>query len=153
MLPPEPLHASPGWQPQQHAATAEAAAEAAAALGSGAELNAVATKPAVERLLKQTGAGQEQSGDSLTGSESSLSGSSGNSSSRGWQRRPHLWLFLSHYEPYAAVGVNWVMFGSSGLQQRPPAGPLASYTSCVPQAHWESSHVKVSHRLPLRTCC
>lgn len=53
-------------------------------------------------------------------------------------------LFLSEFERRAAVGVNWVLFGSSGLLRRPAAGPLASFTSCVPQQHWESTHVKVS---------
>lgn len=41
------------------------------------------------------------------------------------------------------MGVNWVMFGSSGLQQRSPAGPLASYNACVPQQDGENTHVKV----------
>eukprot|EP00775_Hariotina_reticulata_P011536 gene11536-11679_t len=52
-------------------------------------------------------------------------------------------LFLSGFEQRAAVGVNWVLFGSSGLLKRPQEGPLASFTSCVPQQHWESTHVKV----------
>ncbi|KAI8466105.1 MAG: hypothetical protein J3K34DRAFT_524780 [Monoraphidium minutum] len=42
-----------------------------------------------------------------------------------------------------ALALNWVLFGSSGHKVRPPGGPLASYTSCVPAAHPESTHVKV----------
>jgi hypothetical protein len=52
-------------------------------------------------------------------------------------------VFLADFESHAAIGVNWVLFGSSGQQTRPPDGPLASYTSCVPRTHWESTHVKV----------
>jgi hypothetical protein len=64
-------------------------------------------------------------------------------SSWGSNRRPNLALFLAGYERHAALGVNWVMFGSSGLQQRPPAGPMASYSACVPQDNQENTHVKV----------
>eukprot|EP00879_Flechtneria_rotunda_P018575 GHRR01019491.1.p1 GENE.GHRR01019491.1~~GHRR01019491.1.p1 ORF type:complete len:342 (+),score=104.91 GHRR01019491.1:616-1641(+) len=55
----------------------------------------------------------------------------------------NLAVFLSQYEQHAALGINWVLFGSSGLQQRPSNGPLGSYTSCVSPNHWESTHVKV----------
>lgn len=76
---------------------------------------------------------------------SSLSNNNSSSSNGAWgsSRRPSLALFLSGYEHHAALGVNWVMFGSSGLQQRPPAGPLASYNACVPQQVGENTHVKV----------
>lgn len=42
-----------------------------------------------------------------------------------------------------ALALNWVLFGSSGHKTRPRAGPLASYTACVPAAHPESAHTKV----------
>lgn len=42
-----------------------------------------------------------------------------------------------------ALALNWVLFGSSGHKARPPGGPLASYTACVPATHHESTHVKV----------
>jgi hypothetical protein len=61
----------------------------------------------------------------------------------GSNRRPNLALFLAGFERHAALGVNWVMFGSSGLQQRPPAGPMAGYNACVPQDNQENTHVKV----------
>lgn len=57
--------------------------------------------------------------------------------------RQHLAVFLSSHEQHAAIGINWVLFGSSQLQDRPRGGPLAAFTSCVPQEHWESTHVKV----------
>ncbi|KAF8066394.1 glycosyltransferase family 92 protein [Scenedesmus sp. PABB004] len=62
---------------------------------------------------------------------------------RGRRSRASLGAFLSRYEYYAALGVNWVLFGSGGLAERPPGGPLASYTACVPRGHWESTHVKM----------
>jgi len=67
----------------------------------------------------------------------------------------NLAVFLSQYESQAALGVNWVLFGSSGHLVRPDAGPLASYTACIPQEHWESTHVKVRDGWPtpaLRAC-
>ena len=60
-------------------------------------------------------------------------------------RVDNLALFLSQYEGQAAIGVNWVLFGSSGHLTRPAEGPLAAFTTCVPRTHWESTHVKVRH--------
>jgi len=42
-----------------------------------------------------------------------------------------------------ALALNWVVFGSSGHKTRPRAGPLASYTACIPPSHHESTHVKI----------
>jgi hypothetical protein len=55
----------------------------------------------------------------------------------------NLAVFLADFESHAAVGMNWVLFGSSGHLVRPTEGPLAAYTTCIPQTHWESTHVKV----------
>jgi hypothetical protein len=62
-------------------------------------------------------------------------------------RRNHLGLFMADYEQdkLGALGVNWVLFGSSGLERRPEQGPLAAYTKCIPRAHDESRHVKVGN--------
>lgn len=64
----------------------------------------------------------------------------------------NLALFLSEYEGQAALGVNWVLFGSSGHLVRPADGPLAAYTACIPRTHWESTHVKVSLRQAVCVC-
>jgi hypothetical protein len=78
------------------------------------------------------------------------------SSSSSSQHQHNLNLFLSDFEAHAALGVNWVLFGSSRHEVRPPEGPLAAYTSCVPSTHWESTHVKVSgwllHPAPIPGC-
>jgi hypothetical protein len=80
----------------------------------------------------------------LTSLDTSASTSTSRSTSQQQQQQQHnLNLFLSDFEAHAAVGVNWVLFGSSGHQTRPAEGPLAAYTSCVPSTHWESTHVKV----------
>ena len=39
--------------------------------------------------------------------------------------------FLSEFEPYAALGVNWRMFGWNGHEKRPLGLVLASYTQCL----------------------
>lgn len=72
---------------------------------------------------------------SAASSTAAISNSNGGSDNLG--------VFLSQYEHQAAIGVNWVLFGSSGHLTRPAAGPLASFTACVPRTHWESTHVKV----------
>jgi hypothetical protein len=84
-------------------------------------------------------AGQEQGGGATP-----AAGSSSSSSSSSASPQPHnLALFLSDFEGQAALGVNWVLFGSSGHLARPAEGPLGAYTACVPRTHWESTHVKV----------
>jgi hypothetical protein len=39
--------------------------------------------------------------------------------------------FLRPYEDYGGLGVNWVPFGSSGVELRPENGVLSSYTRCL----------------------
>lgn len=39
--------------------------------------------------------------------------------------------FLQPYEDYGGLGVNWVPFGSSGVELRPEKGVLSSYTHCL----------------------
>jgi hypothetical protein len=87
---------------------------------------------------------------SQQGSHASVIGSSSSSS---LYTQPHsLAMFLSDFEGQGAVGVNWVLFGSSGHLARPVEGPLGAYTACIPRTHWESTHVKV--RIYRRcTCC
>lgn len=53
-------------------------------------------------------------------------------------------VLLPPYEKYGGLALNWMLFGSSGHVDKPKAGLFASYTSCVPQSHTESTHVKVS---------
>lgn len=57
----------------------------------------------------------------------------------------NLTLLLARLEAQRAGGLalNWVLFGSSGHKTRPRAGPLGSYTACVPRSHHESTHTKV----------
>jgi hypothetical protein len=87
---------------------------------------------------------------SQQGSPASVIGSSSSSSST--YTHPHnLALFLSEFEGQGAVGINWVLFGSSGHLARPAEGPLGAYTACIPRTHWESTHVKVRYRR--RACC
>lgn len=40
-------------------------------------------------------------------------------------------IFLSMYEPYASVGLNWRMFSSSGHDSRPPDPVIGAYTRCL----------------------
>lgn len=42
----------------------------------------------------------------------------------------------------AAVAVNWQVFGSSGLEERPGDDPLAAFVACAPEQHPENAHVK-----------
>lgn len=49
---------------------------------------------------------------------------------------------LRQYEGFGALVVNWQMFGSSGLTERPENGTLASYFKCFPLHHKENLHVK-----------
>ncbi|KAG2495817.1 hypothetical protein HYH03_006057 [Edaphochlamys debaryana] len=55
---------------------------------------------------------------------------------------PSLPSILSEYESFGALGLNWVMFGSSGHVKRPAAGNLMSYTKCLPYNHDVNTHVK-----------
>jgi hypothetical protein len=50
--------------------------------------------------------------------------------------------FLRDYEDHGAVGVNWRMFGSSGLKTKPAVSTLEAYTACVPANHSENTHIK-----------
>lgn len=40
-------------------------------------------------------------------------------------------IFLEPYSDYAAIGMNWAMFGSNGHIRRPEGGILKNYTSCL----------------------
>lgn len=40
-------------------------------------------------------------------------------------------LFLSHFEPYAAVGLNWRMFSSAGHESRPGLPVIGAYDRCL----------------------
>lgn len=40
------------------------------------------------------------------------------------------------------VAVNWVVFGSSGVQKRPQLNTLSSYWMCAPPGHSENLHIK-----------
>ncbi|KAI8476984.1 MAG: glycosyltransferase family 92-domain-containing protein, partial [Monoraphidium minutum] len=51
--------------------------------------------------------------------------------------------FMTDYEQYGGLAVNWVIFGSSGHQVRPAGGVLINYRSCLPSDQLENNHVKV----------
>lgn len=61
---------------------------------------------------------------------------------------PDIPTLLRGYEQYGGLVVNWVMFGSSGLQARPVANTLMSYWKCAPEDHPENCHVKSIVRPP-----
>lgn len=46
--------------------------------------------------------------------------------------------FLGNYEPYAAVGLNWRTFSSSGHEMRPADPVIAAYTRCF----GDDTHIK-----------
>jgi hypothetical protein len=125
---------------------AEGAAAGATQQQPPEQLSATAAAGGTAAEAQQAGAAtaEASSGAALNDTSSSVSNSNSSSSvAWGSRRRPSLALFLAGYERHAALGVNWVMFGSSGLQQRPAAGPMASYTACVLQEDAENTHVKV----------
>lgn len=51
--------------------------------------------------------------------------------------------FLQQYEQYGGLGVNWVIFGSSGHTRRPQGGVLVNYHACLPAQHEQNTHVKI----------
>ncbi|GAB4813551.1 hypothetical protein N2152v2_000597 [Parachlorella kessleri] len=61
---------------------------------------------------------------------------------------PDMPSLLKDYEQYGGLVVNWVMFGSSGLKERPKTNTLSSYWKCAPEQHPENCHVKSIVRPP-----
>eukprot|EP00884_Botryococcus_braunii_P016178 jgi/Botrbrau1/3243/Bobra.174_1s0015.1 len=55
---------------------------------------------------------------------------------------------LRDYEAYGGLGVNWRVFGSSGLINKPEGGTLANFISCIPQEDGESTHIKTIVHIP-----
>jgi hypothetical protein len=51
--------------------------------------------------------------------------------------------FLQQYEQYGGLGVNWVIFGSSGHTKRPQGGVLVNYHACLPAQQEQNTHVKI----------
>lgn len=49
---------------------------------------------------------------------------------------------LREFEDAGALVLNWVVFGSSGLEKKPRTNTLASYWQCAPDGHPENLHVK-----------
>ena len=47
---------------------------------------------------------------------------------------------LRNYEEYGGVGLNWLLYGSSGLDERPRGG-VGNYYKCSRQT-WENTHIK-----------
>lgn len=58
------------------------------------------------------------------------------------KRHLHLQDFLLDYEPYGAVGLNWLAFGTSGHQTRPDTLVTRAYTMRMPDAHPLHFHIK-----------
>ena len=42
---------------------------------------------------------------------------------------------LKNYEQYGGLALNWLRFGTSGFNRRPPGGVLESYTKCSLNNH------------------
>eukprot|EP00953_Heterococcus_sp_UTEX-ZZ885_P039395 20192-Heterococcus_DN1.PRE.3 len=59
-------------------------------------------------------------------------------------------LMLSNYKQYGGVGLNWVMFGSSGYDQRPEGG-VRNYTMCNRSLDFTSLTAQSAHD-PWRQC-
>ena len=54
---------------------------------------------------------------------------------------PDLPTFMKRYESYGGLAVGWILFGSSGLEERPTGGVLQSYTTCYvesPKYHFKT---------------
>ncbi|GAB4813787.1 hypothetical protein N2152v2_000833 [Parachlorella kessleri] len=49
---------------------------------------------------------------------------------------------LRRYEGYGGLAINWRLFGSSGLLERPTRGVLQSFTACTAPAYPENIHVR-----------
>ncbi len=49
---------------------------------------------------------------------------------------------LQAFEPYGGLGVNWVMFGSSGHQTRPPGLQIDGFTLRPPDDYPPNTHIK-----------
>ena len=52
-------------------------------------------------------------------------------------------LFLQAYEGYGGLAVNWQVISSSGHVKRPRGKVTDNYVACLPQQHYENTHVKV----------
>ncbi|KAG5189552.1 hypothetical protein JKP88DRAFT_353045 [Tribonema minus] len=48
---------------------------------------------------------------------------------------------LTTYQQFGGVGLNWIMFGSSGHTERPPDG-VSQYTACTPPSFFHNKHIK-----------
>ena len=62
---------------------------------------------------------------------------------------------LSEYNDYPGLSVNWIMFGASGRQERPPGGgALRWYSQCTPKPNphiktiVNTNHVEPAQRWP-----
>ncbi|GBG00103.1 hypothetical protein Rsub_12844 [Raphidocelis subcapitata] len=51
--------------------------------------------------------------------------------------------FLTDYDQYGGLAVNWMIFGSSGHLVRPHGGVLVNYRACLPSDQVENTHVKI----------
>ena len=49
---------------------------------------------------------------------------------------------LHDYEAYGGLGVNWVLFGTSGHSSRPSGNTMANYWRCAPAEHKHNLHIK-----------
>ena len=49
---------------------------------------------------------------------------------------------LRHYEPFAGLAVNWLMFGSSGHKTRPPGLTIDNFRMRAEKSFGEGAHVK-----------
>lgn len=56
---------------------------------------------------------------------------------------PDITLFMSKYERYGGLALNWIFFGSAGHVTRPKGGVLVNYVQCFPLDHKEHKVVKV----------
>jgi hypothetical protein len=50
--------------------------------------------------------------------------------------------FLSAYERFGGLGINWLVFGSNGHIEKPATSQIQSYTRRIPKSHPLNDHVK-----------
>lgn len=50
--------------------------------------------------------------------------------------------FLVPFEPFAGLGINWLMFGSNGHKEKPTPPQLESYTLRTPKTDPVNTHIK-----------
>ena len=51
--------------------------------------------------------------------------------------------FLQAYEAHGGLAINWQVISSSGHVKRPQGKVTDNYSDCLPQQHYENTHVKV----------